>query len=525
MNFFKDALGRDVLPLGLQTHNSSTGVPEMLDREIRAVELYGGNLLEAPVYWYATEPEQGRFDFAQVDDLIERCRAHGLMLILLWFAMSKNGHPNYAPEWVKRDPETYRIARGRDGAPVASLSPHCMATCDADAAAFKALMAHLKAYDGDARTVVAVQVENEMGYANTDMDYSDDVKAVYEKGVPDALMDIEIEGSGVVPSGRSWRTRFGRYAHEAFSAWAHAEYIERVAAAGKAAYDMPLIMNVMLGENGYEESGYCYNGGSAVSRMLDIYKAVARSIDLICPDMYVPDRARWRRVVSAYDRADNPLFIPESPTGGVAAAMNMMEAFADFGCIGLACFGAAGALDVNGALLPEAREVALSMKAVRGVAPLLLRYRGTGQVHAIVQQEFMTEQLVETERYHALARFMDGAPHFGMGSYINQHDPANRDILTARGRALLIQTGADEFYLSGAGVKVDFIYRPDPLQEDSYPLIGSRQTGTLNYLSIEEGHFERDTWVADRYRCGDEGNMAVYVHRGETVRIRLNPYK
>ena len=132
MDFLKDINGKPILPLGLQTCNSSTGVPEMLEREIRALELFSGNTLEAPVYWFRVESEQGRFDFSDVDDLITRCRARGLFLILLWFGTSKNGHPNYAPEWVKLRPETYRLARGADGAHVASLSPYCQATLEAD---------------------------------------------------------------------------------------------------------------------------------------------------------------------------------------------------------------------------------------------------------------------------------------------------------------------------------------------------------------------------------------------------------
>ena len=525
MDLFRDRQGKAFLPLGLQVCNSSTGDPEMLEREIRAVGLFSGNLLEAPVYWFRTEPQPGCYDYTDADDLIARCRAHGLKLILLWFAASKNGHPNYAPEWVKLHPETYRPARGADGACVASLSPCCEATLEADSRAFAALMEHLKETDEAEHTVIAVQVENEMGLANTDMDYHPDARALYLKGVPDYLMNIGIDGSGVEPRGTSWRERFGRYAHEAFSAWCHAVYINRVAEAGKARYSLPILVNVMLQENGMEEAGFCYNSGAAVSRMLDIWRACAPAVDLIGPDMYVADRERYRRILKAYDRPDNPLFIPESPCSGLPNALHMMEAFADFGCIGMACFGASNALDTDGELLPESREIALSMKAVSNIAPLLLKYRKTGRIHAFVQQEFMTEQHLALPRYHAVARFMDGQPHFGMGSRINQHDPRNADILTARGRALLAEAGEHEFFLAGCGVKVDFFYRPDPLEENSYPLMASRQSGTLNFLSVEEGHFEGEQWVTDHYRNGDESNMALFVHRGEIVRIRLNPNK
>ena len=78
MTFFSTKDGRAILPLGLQTHNSSTGVPEMLEREIKAVKHFGGNLLEAPVYWFRIEAEEGVYNFDDVDDLILRCRAHGL---------------------------------------------------------------------------------------------------------------------------------------------------------------------------------------------------------------------------------------------------------------------------------------------------------------------------------------------------------------------------------------------------------------------------------------------------------------
>ena len=525
MDFMKDRDGRPTLLLGLQTCNSSTGDPEMLERELDAVGLFSGNLLEAPVYWFRVEPEPGRYDFTLIDDLLARCRARGLRLIPLWFGASKNGHPNYAPEWVKLHPETYRLARGRDGAHVASLSPYCEATLKADARAFAALMAHLREVDGEERTVVAIQVENEMGLANTDMDYGPEARALYDAPVPECLLGVTLEDCGVVPSGDSWRTRFGRHAHEAFSAWGHATYMNAVAAAGKAEYDLPVLINVMIQEMGCEEPGLCYNSGGAVSRVLDIYKACAPAIDYIGPDMYVPEQSRYRRILARYARPDNPLFIPESPCLGVANALNMMEAFADFGCVGMACFGAANTLDVNGQLLPEAREIALSMKAVAAVAPLLIRYHGTGRVHALVQREYMTYQYLKLERYHVEARFMDGQPHFGMGSRVNQHDPANADILNARGRALLIQAGEHEFFLAGCGVKVDFRWRPDPALEDSYPLLASRQSGTLNFLSVEEGHFEGDEWVVDRYRNGDESNMALFVHRGEVVRIRLNPMK
>lgn len=524
MNGFLTKHGRPTLFMGLQTQNSSTGDAELLAREIDAVQQIGGNLLEAPVYWYSVEPEKDRFQFDSVQNLIDLCRKAKLSLIFLWFATNKNGHPNYAPEYIKTEPEAYHVAQSRNGAHVASLSPHCAATLTRDRNAFCKLMGFLAEYDRHEQTVVLVQVENETGLANTDRDYSPEAQAQYEVGVPECLMSVQLEDMGIVPSGTGWKSRFGRHAHEAFSAYYHALYVQQIAKAGKAVYALPMMLNVMIGEQGYEEAGASYSGGAAVGRVLDIYKIVAPDIDLICPDMYIPERERYLRVCDRYTREDNALFIPESPSLGLANALNMMEAFARFGCIGMCYFGANYMLDSQGNFLPDALELVYSMRAVVGVAPLLVKYRGTGKVHALVQQEFMEKLYLRLAHYHVEAKFISAcSERYGLGCRINPQDPANGDILTTRGRALLIQTGEHEFFLSGAGVKVDFIQRPNPEEEDSYAHLTSRQSGTLNFLSVEEGHFDGEDWVVDRYRNGDESNFELFVHRGQTVRIRLNP--
>ena len=67
MTFLTNAKGEPLLLLGTQTHNSSVGDPEMMARELAAVKAYGGNLLEAPIYWYKLEREPGQYDFSDVD--------------------------------------------------------------------------------------------------------------------------------------------------------------------------------------------------------------------------------------------------------------------------------------------------------------------------------------------------------------------------------------------------------------------------------------------------------------------------
>lgn len=523
-DFLKDQNGNPMLLVGLQAHNSSTGT-DMIAKTIRAIRLYGGNLLEAPIYWYAIEPSKDQYDMTLLKDLIDQTRETGLKLIILWFATSKNGHPNYAPEYIKLAPETYRLAIGPDGAPVASLSPHCMATLTRDKLAFCKMMEFIKEYDGAQKTIVAVQIENEMGYANTDRDYSKLAQADYARPLPQELKAISLEDTGIAsPDGASWRGHFGRHAHEAFSAWYHARYIGAIAQAGKQVYDVPMITNVMVGEQRYEEAGKCYNGGAAVGRVLDIWKAGAPALDLICPDIYNTAKREYTRICDRYTREDNALFIPESPTGGEANAMNMITAVGEYGAIGVCCFGAESALCEDGTLTEEARPVAISMNAIAALAPLLIKYRGTGNVHAFVQDEFSANQYLRLPRYHVTAHFMRGAAtHYNLGSRINLHIEENKWRLRERGRGLLVQTGEDEFFLSGAGLALEFIRRPDPRDENPYIHLSSRQAGQLNFLSVEEGHFEGEKWVVDYLRNGDESNFNLYAHDGQAVRIRLNP--
>ena len=225
---FHDRCGNPVYVLGLQAHNSSNGNRDMLARSIQAVQLYHGNTLEVPVYWASIEPAEGKFDFTTVDDLLLQVRQAGLHLILLWFGFSKNCDATYTPAWVKQHPETYRLARSYDGGVVPMLSPHCEATITADAKAFTALMAHLRQVDEETRTVLALQVENEIGLYPTDRCYSNAAQDAYDRGVPEQLRDILLEGSGASRKGNSWTDCYGRYGNEAFSSWTFATAIERM---------------------------------------------------------------------------------------------------------------------------------------------------------------------------------------------------------------------------------------------------------------------------------------------------------
>jgi len=523
--YFRDRQGKEFLMLGLQAHNSSTG-SWMIDKSIDVIKKYGANTLEAPVYWNWIEPEEGRYDYSMVRELILKARAAELHLIILWFATSKNGHPNYAPDYIKTNPARYPYAIGYDGVSVASLSPHGVETMKADARAYAGMMQFIRDMDEAEGTVIAIQIENEMGLANTDMDYGPVAREDYKKPVPEEIRDIVLEDCGPTTGEPTWPGIFGRHAHEAFCAYYHAAYFEYIAKAGKDIYPIPTFLNVMVGEQGDEEPGLNYNAGSAAGRVLDIYKRIAPHMDYLCPDIYNAPVSEYERIAGRYTRPDNPLMIPESSGSGIANAMNMMRAFVNFKAIGVACFGAESYVLNNGELKDGAKPVALSMKIIKNIAPLLMKEIDNGNVHLFLQEEFLSEKYLRLEKYHVLAHFISagGAP-WGLGSSIDlRSNPENAHYLTERGRAILIQTGEHEFYLCGAGVTVNFRKRPEALDEDRYPKLTSRMATNLNHLHVEEGHFDDNgEFVVDYVRNGDETNHDLYVHDGQLVRIRINP--
>lgn len=123
--------GAPYLVLGAQVNNSSAWSATLPAVWPTMAEL-GANTVEAPVYWETLEPKEGRFDFTQVDALLQGARTHHLRLVLLWFGTWKNGGPGYAPNWIKRDPQRFPLVRKPNGEPVFSLSPFGKATLAAD---------------------------------------------------------------------------------------------------------------------------------------------------------------------------------------------------------------------------------------------------------------------------------------------------------------------------------------------------------------------------------------------------------
>ena len=203
--------GAPYLMLGVQVNNSSAW-PGMLPEVWPAVDRLHANTVEAPVYWEQLEAVKGKFDFSVVDALLAGAREHKVHLVLLWFGTWKNGAGHYVPEWVKRDNAKYPRVTGPKGEVRDTMSPFGAATMKADAAAFAALMRHLKVADAR-HTVLMVQVENEINAYGSQRDYAPEAVKLFEGQVPAEFAGGD-EGEGRERGrrrlARRRRTRFRR---------------------------------------------------------------------------------------------------------------------------------------------------------------------------------------------------------------------------------------------------------------------------------------------------------------------------
>ena len=182
---FFTAQGKPFYSIGIQSHNSSSYMPEQLRETFHAAQLLEVNTVAVPVPWERYEPEEGCFDDAFISRILSLAREYQLHLVLLWFGTWKNGTMEYTPEWVKQDTTRFPRVELKGGRKVLNLSPHCPANLEADRKAFVRMMQTLKKLDSEEQTVIAVQIQNEAGYlSGTRRDFSVWGEAAFGAEVP-----------------------------------------------------------------------------------------------------------------------------------------------------------------------------------------------------------------------------------------------------------------------------------------------------------------------------------------------------
>jgi hypothetical protein len=536
-------------------NNSATSLENM---EPVWPKLVAGNLNSAiiGISWAQFEPEEGKFNYAQVDGVIAKARENNLHIVFIWFASWKNGTSSFAPYWVKKDYQRFpRIQIGNGSTvsisgPVEILSTLGDATRDADAAAFAALMKHIKEVDGTQHTVIMMQVENEVGVLRDSRDRSPAANAAFAGPVPQELMQYLVaHKDSLIPEFRdvwaangyktsgTWEEVFGpgkpadlmlpiqttsppmsalehenswQQLHwpsdEIFMAWNYARYIEKVAAAGKAAYNIPMYVNAWLQQPNHAWPG-TYPCGGPEPQVHDVWRAGAPSIDILAPDLYLP---YFDDVAARFARNGNPLFIPETNSN----AANLVMAVGKYNTIGFSPFG----IDGNRPISPD---LANAYHMLSQLTPLIGAHQGTDYLTAARLVPGDPPKTVKLGDYTLTLTYSGQSFHLApqtKGDVVGSPPPPSATTAVPEppsdAAAILINTATDEYYFGavGAGIRVDFTANtPGP--------------ANVGLGDVEEGKFVDGKWVVLRQLAGDDTAQGEILVLRPNVILRVTLYR
>ena len=144
-------------------------------------------------------------------------------------------------------------------------------------------------------------------------------------------------------------------ARRSSTAWQFSNYVEKIAATGKREYPLPMFANAALMRPGYRPGQYPSAG--PLPHLMEVWRAGAPSLDMICPDIYFPNFMEW---CEKYVRNNNPLFIPELAPS-TRASGNTVYAFAKYGAIGVGPFSIESVSDEKARLITSCYEVLSGM--------------------------------------------------------------------------------------------------------------------------------------------------------------------
>jgi beta-galactosidase GanA len=499
--------GKPFLILGAQAHNSSN-YPAGLGPVWAAANDLKANTVLMPVAWEQVEPEEGRFDFSFVDTLIQQARQQNKRLVLLWFATWKNTSAQYTPAWVKLAPQRFPAMRDKDGKASYCLSPFGTETLKHDKRAFVALMTHLKKIDAQQRTVLMVQVQNEVGTYGLVRDFGTKAQAAFEQPVPAAVLARQ---KPKLAATGSWREVYGDYADEYFHAWAIARYIGEIAAAGRAVYDLPMFVNNAL-RNPLEQPpkpwANNFSSGGPSWDVIDIYKAAAPAVDIVGPDLYNAESAQVEANLRLFQRADNALWVPE--IGSKSAYGRFLYSMLGRGAIGVSPFGMdyfdysnhpLGATATDKTIVEPFERV---YRMFASIQRQWAQWAFDGKVRGLGEADDRKPQQLDFPGWTAKLTYRLG--RFGEASWGPEFAKPAPGTEEPNGGAAMAQLGPDEFLLIGQRVRV----RMEPAEGSS---------GMM--LRAEQGRFDaQGRWVMERVWNGDQVDWGLNLP-AEPVMLKI----
>lgn len=509
--------GAPFVVLGAQAHNSSN-YPAALDKVWSAVKDMQANTLEIPVAWEQIEPVEGQFDFSYVDTLVAEARQNKVKLVLLWFATWKNTSPQYAPAWVKFDNQRFPRMRDKNGKVFYCLSPHGEETLKADKKAFVALMTHIKKIDQQHQTVIMMQVQNEVGTYGLARDFAPKAQAAFKQPVPQKVLELKKSPVALAAKG-SWAEVYGEYADQYFHSYAIASYIEEVAKAGRAVYDLPMFVNNALRDPLAPMAPWKENfaSGGPTYDVIDIYKAAAPHLDFAAPDAYNPESKKFFATMDQFQRPDNPLMVAE--IGNAAGYARYIYLLMGRGAIGFAPFGIDYADYSNFPLGSKRTDKAMVepfgkvYSVFRNVDRQWAKWAFEGRTHGVAEDDDRGPQSIALKNWKANISYREW--QFGEKSWFPhiKDEPANTE--QPGGGVAMAQTGDNEFLIIGQQARVKF--------EGA----GSNQGKSSMFERVEEGRFDAaGKWIMERNWNGDQVDYGLNLPARPTIlKVKIGTYQ
>lgn len=476
--------GEPFIFLAGELNSSSSSNLEYLAPRMENLKGRNLNSVIASISWELFEPQEGKYDFTLVKGIIDLARKNNLKLILIWFGTWKNASSTYVPEWIKTDVSRFPRMQIEKGKNTGALSAFGENALKADVRAFSALMKYIKEYDAKEQTVLMMQVENETGILGSARDHSEIAEEMYNQPVPDELlkyldknrenlgpeMKNMIRGSKL-EKGEKWEEVFSYGAEEAFSAWYISRYVNAVAKGGKGEYNIPMYVNAWLDGSFSKALIPDYPSGGPVSKMFDIWKAGAPSIDVFAADAYLND---LKLICKQYSQGNNLLFFPELEPA-IKQGANVYYVIGQNGM----CFSPFG---IDNSFTPQREAiVGESYKTLKDFLPFFSQHCGKNNNIGFLYTDKKTEE------------FELGGYKIEI-TYLQERDEKNGKPESA---GLIINTDKDEFYICGLGLSYRF-----------YTMPGDKNT-EVEILSQEEGLFVDGKWKEMRRINGDETEVIL----------------
>lgn len=487
--------GKPFLMLAGELGNSSASSMDYLRPRLQHLQQMHLNTLLVPVYWELVEPEENKFDFTLVDSVIAAARKHELKIVFLWFGTWKNSMSCYAPLWMKTDNK--RFPRTLDTAARSQeiFSAFGTATLAADKKAFAALMHHIKETDAVDKTVLMIQVENEIGMLPTAREHSKIADDLFNAKVPVQLMSfLQKNKNGLVPEFKlrwekqnfkqndSWKNTFGDdiLTDEIFQAWYYAKYTNEVTMAGKKEYNIPMYVNAALPRPGKLPGQYPSAG--PLPQVMDVWQAGAPALDMLSPDFYNPNTKYW---CDLYTRNNNTLFVPEMQFDKTCAA----KAFFIIGHYKALGFSPFSIESENDAAIPLSK----SYEVLQQLTPLIVNKQWLNMDGFLLDKQNRNNAV-------RMGRYNLSISHEATLSWSLEA----KDSVWSTTGGIVLQTSPDEFLIGGSGIVITF--------ENSDKNI------VTNIAAADEVSYENGEEIKGRRMNGDQD------HQGRHVRFSVGEW-